>query len=76
MSVSLRSSISGKSRQLKFFEVQFPEILVCVLIHSFSRNHPDDNSESPVSFDDMLEILNQLGHLHRQERLQKRFLEH
>ncbi len=42
------------------FEVQFPEIMVCVLIHPFSRNHPDDNSESPVSFDDMLEIINQL----------------
>ena len=31
------------------------------MIHLFSRNHPDDNSDTPVSFDNMLEIFNQLG---------------
>ncbi len=41
MSVSLRSSISGNSSKRKFFEVQFPEILVCVLIHPFSRTTPN-----------------------------------
>ncbi len=61
MSVGLRSSISRNSGTRKFFKVQFPEILVCVLIHLFSRNHPDDNSDTPVSFDNMLEIFNQLG---------------
>jgi hypothetical protein len=60
MSASLRSSISGSGQQT-FFEVQFPENLVRVLIYPFSRNHPDDNSKSPVSFDNMLEIFNQLG---------------
>ncbi len=61
MSVSLRSSISRNSGKRKFFEVLFPEILVRVLIHPFSRNHPDDNYESPVSYDDKVEIFNQLG---------------
>jgi hypothetical protein len=61
ISVSLRSSISGNSGKRKFSAVLFPEILACVLIHPFSRNHSDDNSDSPVSFDDMLEKFNQLG---------------
>ena len=54
----LRSLISG--------------ILVRALIHPFSRNHPDDNSESPVSFDDMLENIQPARHVYRQERLQKK----
>ncbi len=61
MSVSLRSSISGNYGKRKLFEIQFPEILVSVLIHPFSRNHQDDISDPPVSFDDTLEIFNQLG---------------
>jgi hypothetical protein len=58
--VSLRRSISGNSGKPKFLEVQFLEILVCVLIHPLSRNHPDDNSDSQVSFDEMLELFIQL----------------
>jgi hypothetical protein len=43
-------------------------ILFIVLIHPFSRNHPDDNSESPK--------IQTARHVHLQERLHKRFLEH
>jgi hypothetical protein len=40
----------------EFFRFRF---FLLVLIHRFFRNHPDDDSESPVSYDDMLEIFNQ-----------------
>jgi hypothetical protein len=53
---SLQCLMQDKPSKFNFRKFWF-----CVLIHPFSRNHPDDNSNSPVSFDDMLEIFNQFG---------------
>jgi hypothetical protein len=49
----------SKYNYKRFWYAEFFRFFLLVLIHRFFRNHPDDDSESPVSYDDMLEIFNQ-----------------
>ncbi len=67
--MSLCGSITGNSGK----HLDENGILFIVLIHPFSRNHPDDSSEPPVTFDDMLETFNQLAMYISKEDFKKDF---